>query len=66
MCHIHHDMFKKKLLKLNKKEYPELSAPINIEKNTELEYFSELGSLDSVLNLLNKKKINLDIRMAKR
>lgn len=55
-------MHKKKQLKLSKKEYPELFAPIDLDKNTELEYFSELGTEDSVQQMLLTKRINLDIR----
>lgn len=62
LCNTHHEMYKKKQLKLSKKEYPELFAPIDLEKNTELDYFSELGSEDSVQQMLLRKRINLDIR----
>ena len=63
---IHHDMYRRKQLKLSKKEFPEVSAPINIDKNTELQYFMDLGSQENIVNVLNKKKINLDFRFAKR
>ena len=48
-------------MKLNKKEYPELSAPIDIDKNTELDYFSELGSKEKIADLLHSKTRNLEI-----
>jgi hypothetical protein len=54
-------MHKKKQLKLNKKEYPELSAPIDIDKNTELAYFSELGSEENVKSMLTKRRFNFDM-----
>lgn len=66
LCNTHHEQYKKKILKLNRKEYPELSAPINIDKNTELEYFSEFPSIADVKQfIVGKRKITLDFRPKK-
>lgn len=63
---MHFEMHRKKQLKLNKKEYPELSAPIDIDKNSELDYFSELGSLEKIYQMINSKMRNLDVSSNKR
>lgn len=59
-------MYRRKQLLLSKKEFPEVSAPINIDKNTELQYFMDLGSQEDIVKVLNKKKFNLGNGFAKR
>lgn len=62
MCGIHAEAYKKKQLKLSTKEYPEeLSAPIDIDKNTEMQFFSQLGSEDLVKQMLTKRRFNFDM-----
>jgi chromodomain-helicase-DNA-binding protein 7 len=67
LCLPHYEMYKKRSLKLSKKEYPELSAPIDIDKNTELAYLSSIEDPQELQQILAKRKINLaDLRPSKR
>ena len=67
LCMPHHELYKKKQLKLSKKEYPELSAPINIDQNSELSYFSSFESArEAIQSLQGKRKLPVFISQPKR